>query len=231
MTFTLVGAHTFELENVSGTQTETLPGTVLEDDIVLIAGCDDQTISTAVINTSGYTNIFRDAVGSSPGHFLSYKIMTSTPDTDIVLDETALGADFASCLIQVWRGVDTTTPQDVAATTATGGPSEPDPPSITTITDGCLIVAVGHLDDTNDEGGVSAPSGYTNLTDVDAATGGGGSTCMMASFAQTSFGAENPGNFTITGLDDTWAVATVALRPGTSVQDIQGGPRYDDGNH
>jgi hypothetical protein len=71
--------------------------------------------------------------------------MGATPDTSITLTGGTLSADDAGAVVvQVWRGVDPTTPFDVTQTTATGTNSVLcDPPAITPVTPGAVIVSGG----------------------------------------------------------------------------------------
>ena len=213
MVWTKVGQLGFTLEG-TGSQTETLPGTVQEDDVVIVAGCSDQAITNAgpIMLTSGYTVVFHNTTKANPGIFCYQKQLGASPETDVELDNDDVTGDPASTVLQVWRGADTTTHLDVASTEATGVSSMPDAPSITTITDGCLIIAIGLLDDDSVEGSVTLPSGYSNLLDWDAFTEGGDSTAMICSKEQASLGAENPAIFGGPGSDD-WHGITMALRP------------------
>lgn len=160
---------------------------------------------TGIVTTSGYTNLidlyqYETSVSLNLG--ISAKIMGSSPDTSVTVNTIS-----GRALVVVYRGVDTTTPQDATATTATGSDGwTPDSPSITPSTAGAKVLSIGAG---GSDSSVTAPSGYTN----DAYTSG----IAVASKAWTS-GAENPGSWS------GWTVATntgsgavtMALRPAPS---------------
>lgn len=123
-----------------------------------------------------------------------------------------------SVIIQAWRGVDKRVidarPSD--AWTKAWNSSTFDPPSVTTVTDGALVIAVVALDD--DDTTVSTwPTGYTNQVEENSgnASSGAGCTIAMSSKIVASAGAENPAAYTMSTSDDGW-VCTVALQPDQS---------------
>jgi hypothetical protein len=184
----------------------TLPGTPVEGDICLLCGTAD--LSIAAPNTSGWTELF-DSNDNGPAMWVGYKVMGATPDTVVNVDDG--GFSDVAYILQTWSGEDTTTPIDVTTTTANGASGDPNAPAITPITDGCLIVAFGGLDDDTEAANVTAPSGYTNLL-AEEATGSFSSTTMMASKELASAAEENPAAFGTDGSDE-WHACTVALRP------------------
>jgi hypothetical protein len=111
----------------------------------------------------------------------------------------------------VFRGVNTTTPLDVASpTVATNTANMPDSPSITTVTNNCMIVSIGYLDD--DIVTATAPTNYTLARSANYGSTNAGGTVMAAYRLVTTAGAQNPGTFGGGG-DDSWVAATIALRP------------------
>lgn len=122
---------------------------------------------------------------------------------------TITPAKYREVFVVAYRGVDVTTPMDVAAQALSSGASgtQPDPPSITSVSSNCVIVAGG----TNWEGGTgpgfTAPAGYTKRAGtVNLAAG---------SFIEKALpvaGAEDPGVIgPPTGTAQLWAF-TLALR-------------------
>ncbi len=222
MAWTKVGETTFEIDNTDTDQDVTLPGTVLEGDIVIYGHCADQVVSPGVV-TTGYTDIWTDHNQNAPGYDSGYKVMGATPDTIITFNQTGtfLAEDTAGVL-QVWRGLDTSTPEDATPTGAGGGSGMPDCPSITTVTDGALVFALGFLDDDEVAASVTAPSGYSNLLAMQPASSGN-ATMMIASKEVTSAGAEDPAAFGGPG-DDEWEAATFALRPAAAAGATPHGP-------
>ncbi len=116
-------------------------------------------------------------------------------------------------IVFVYSGIDSVTPLDVTSTTATGIDSRhPNPPSITPVTSGAVIVAAGV-----GSAGVSAqacsnmPAMLSQTFSGNSWTGQGG----MAHKTDWTSGAFDPAVWT-GGSDnnsDAWCAATVALRP------------------
>jgi hypothetical protein len=185
-------------------------GTLAQGDIVIVArACDDPIVA---INTAGYTQIYASG-GNVPGAAIHYKVMGETPDTSISIQQTFR---VTAGVIQVWRGVDTVTPIDAAATSASNTSGNPNPPSYTTVTDGALLFAVGFLDDDAVRNSVTPPSGFTNLIAEASQDGDAASTVhatvMMSSLTVPTAGATDPTAYATAG-DDSWHAACFALRP------------------
>ncbi len=212
--WTKVAQSTFSVANGSGNQTETLPGTPLEDDIVVVAiasdGVTNQEEGGGGIEVA-YTLVY-DPAGSNPGCQVAYKRMPATPDTSV--DIFRHTTKYACGIIQIWRGAHTTTAIDAAATSDTGASGYPDAPSYTTITAGALRIIVGFMDDDDDASNATTPAGYTDFlaSDTGQASTTAGSTVMIASKEAPSAGADNPAAFTGTDSDE-WKACHFALRP------------------
>lgn len=204
---TFIGATGTDMVT-GGTETISLPGSFASGDfVIVVAGNDSDDHS---VNTSGYTDILTSGSPDVDHHILiSYKIIST--DTDVVINRgsTKKGA----VLVQVWRGVNSSTPIDVTTTTDLAETGMPNSPSITPTTSGAYVLSAGWIDDDDVASGVSAPSGYSNLTAQDTAQSStvDGSTVMLASKAWTS-GAEDPAAFGGSG-NDRWKAASIALRP------------------
>lgn len=189
--------------------------TVLTNDIVVVVranASNSGTTNTAL--PTGYTQI--SDTSSGPNSFKSgYKFMGGTPDTSVTFPAPGGSIQRVAACIYVFRNVNQTTPVDVAATTASGASGAADPPSITPVTSGSLILACAG----SAVGGGSTnastftnPSGYSATTNhfrtvlgngtVDAAVGVG------LKFGWTS-GAEDPGTM---GGSVAWVAHTLALR-------------------
>ena len=218
MAFAKVSETTFIVPLNSSSFDVTLPGTVLEDDIVIYAHSADSHITTGV-TTSGYTDIHTSTATDAPGFESGYKIMGATPDTVINFNQTGDGDEDTAGVIQVWRGQDLTTPEDATPTNASSGTGMPNVPSITTNTANALVFAIGFLDDDDVASSVTAPSGYTKLLAADIPDASGNATTMIASKLVVSAGAEDPGVFGGSGTD-AWEAATFALRQAAAGGDI-----------
>lgn len=203
------GEFTVQDENIvgPGSDSDSLPGGIAQNDVVVAITAAD--VAVLVVN-NGYTTQGLDT--SSPGFRMSTKRMGVSPDSTISVNRR-LG--FEQIVIwQVWRGANTTTLADVAAAGAGGSGANPDPPSVTTVTDNALVIAAASIAQ-DAATSITAPSGYTNLltsTLGGANPGTVGATVMMASKIVAVAGAENPGVFS-TNASDVWRAQTFAMRP------------------
>ena len=217
MAFSKVGETTFEIIADDANNDVTLPGTVLEGDIVIYGHCADSVVTPGV-QTSGYTDIWTDHSQNAPGYESGYKVMGATPDTIITfVQDSQFSGENTAGVLQVWRGLDTATPEDATPTGIGGSPGMPDCPSITTVTDGALVFAIGFLDDDKVAASVTAPSGYSNLLAMEP-TSLDNATMMIASKEVSPEGPEDPAAFGGSGTDE-WEAATFALRPAVATGD------------
>jgi hypothetical protein len=191
-----------------------------EDDIVVLAFMYHYTADANMApTTSGYTEL-ADLYSNDTydtNLWVGYKKMGSTPDTSVVVP--TIGTPLAA-VVQVWRGVDVTSPIDVSTVTATGVNSAlSNAPSITPTTNGATVVAVGAAA----TAGLYISGAPTSFYDYVGAnisySGNVGSVALAAKYNWTS-GAVDPAAFATTGGSDSgsysWAAATIALRPSTS---------------
>lgn len=150
-----VGGRTHAFGGTTGTTSISLSGTLTggldtspaEGDIVIVAvgigssGNVDVTLSTAdyIEVADLYGNDSNDA---NLGVY--YKIMGPTPDTEVVIGSTGDAQNGCAVGIHVWRGVNQTTPMDVTAVPATGiNTNRANPPAITPVTSGAVVVSMG----------------------------------------------------------------------------------------
>lgn len=197
--------------------------TALEGDIVVvITGWASTANGNPGVTTAGYTeepgstdlysNDTRDANVSA-----NWKIMGSTPDTSVTVSGFNNAANGGGTVVQVWRGVDQTTPMDATVTTTSASnqsASSPDSPSITPVTSGAYVISAGLGTDDTTPLTKTAPSGYSNAV---AVTGTGSTMSVTVGIASKAWssGAENPAAWTggETSTSDSWAAFTIALRP------------------
>lgn len=187
-----------------------------EDDIVYLFGGGSESSddgAEAGPSTAGYTEIFQQDDGTAD--FGAWrKAMGATPDTEVVGVGPGNNTNGTVYIAVIVRGADLTTPEDVTPTDSgsyTTDNSPWDGPSITTVTDGCLIISVGF-----DAAGVvnanGAPSGYSNFNWGHVVETVRFSTAV-ATLIQSSAGAEDPGAFSDTNdTSNRWEL-TVAVRP------------------
>ena len=185
----------------------TLPTGLIENDIVIICTGADGAFQQGPIAT-GFTEIIQE-VATSGDAAAMYKIMGATPDT------TASGLDNDARTIHMavaFRYVDTTTPIDGTATSSSGAGGDPDPASMTTVTNNALRCIYGVQDDdivtmSHSWDGAAPVSYYDNV-------GSAGNGCSIGFSTQydTVAGAVNPPAFASSG-DDNWSALHWALRP------------------
>lgn len=140
----------------STSKTITLPGGVLEGDVVLVFYGHPAASATLTINTPGYTNIFQNSTNTAFGVW--EKTMGATPDTEVSLEISTFFGNTAA-MVLVLRNVDASQTTDTASQYAANF-DVGDPPAITTVTDGALVLAIVGVEET-----ISTPftllSGYT----------------------------------------------------------------------
>ncbi len=162
------------------------------------------------ITCTGYTEL-ADLYATSTGNSqlgVYYKVLSSS-DTSVTFSIGTLTN--SCCAIHVWRNQNIIQP-DVSTTTFVSTTSgDADSPSITTVTNGSIVIAVGAAEG-NAVNNLTAPTGMTNSvfsTDSAGAFGIG-----MASILRASAGAYDPPSFgggaAPTG---TSCAVTLAIRP------------------
>jgi len=148
---------------------------------------------------------------------VAYRFMPATPETTVVLSGTGSTADAGAYTIHVFRGIDPSTPLDVAAVTAGGINTRlANPGSILPTTSGAWIYVVG---------GAAAATGGTftaaYLTDLRATTRSDTNDSNIASgYVTWSSGTYDPAAFGGGGTNttnDSWTAVTLALRPAPTI--------------
>ena len=142
--------------------------------------------------------------------------MTSTPDTSITIPSTGNVADGQAWQVRVYRGIDATTPLDVAAVSATGtGTTRFDAPAITPTTAGAWIMIGGGGAASASTTALGTPSGFSGWGATNGADTNDGS-CGAGYYSGWSSGSYNPAAPTTGGsvnAVNSWAAWTIALRP------------------
>ena len=144
-----------------------------------------------------------------------YKKMGSSPDTSFQLSIPAMSGHSYAVAVQVFRGVDTTSPLDVASTTATGTTTVlVDPPAATqpVTSVNCLVLIGGgaHANGTQTFGA----SYLTNFRTVGENQASGDATVGMG-YIKNILSAYNGAAWTFTGVDAatySYCAAAMVLR-------------------
>lgn len=193
---------------------------VQNDLVIVYYGVGSTTTRSIGVTTSGYTEVAELTVADTYDANLSvsYKLMGATPDTQVTVSATGATADAGAVAVQVWRYVDSnlSTPLDVSVVTATAANSVLcNPPAITPVTAGAMIIAGGagaHARgvatySSSDLRNFITRGGPDSTNDVTVGMG------SRAGQANTAF---DPAAFTFSAADSaqySWAAVTLALTP------------------
>ena len=199
--------------------TVTVP-TGVQDGDLLIMVCTQAEDEDGNWNTpSGWTQEVVDhPVGgtppSVPGTSVFSRIAASEP-ASYACTITNTATDLVAKMV-AFRSVDTGTPMDATPTTANGGNSaNPDPPSITTVTDGAFVFAIAFQDNST-ASSLTIPTGYTDpdgLGLIKRNTSGSNGCSLAVAYKEiVTAGAEDPGTFGFTASEE-WGAISVAIRP------------------
>lgn len=187
-------------------------------DFILVFRTSDSGSTTWTLTIQGGTSIVPDGAldsGAGPDSVLGYFVATSSLLVVNMYSDGDEQDPYEMVSYAVFRNVNSTTPIDVTPTVVadSAGNVAPNPPSITTVTDGCMIIVLVSIDDT-DITTATFDSSYTLLTKL---YGGTGEPCHYLIYkTQSTSGTENPAQFTnyptVPSTDDHHTV-TLALRP------------------
>lgn len=175
--------------------------------------------SVPTITRSGYTILDSIYVNDTNEVqcTVAYKIMTATPDTSVTFANID-NSRGAIAMINVWRGVDLTTPIDVPdVKVESPNTTVPAPGSITPITSGAIVCVLGVASyGNNDYQIISISSGYT-LTAITSGNAGGVTPRASGAIGHKTWsgGTETPGAFSTLGTAGSASAGalTFALRP------------------
>lgn len=213
------------IQGATTTTDVTLPASLAEGDVLVFMTAADHTFPNGEpsdpvdldVSRDGWFNLFASEDTSVDGYIYGLVCGASPPTTVRVRGSTNVSID-APYVCQAWRGVDARVFDARSGNDySTGSSASPNPPSVTTVTDGALVIAFMMLDDDDDT--VSTwPTGYTNQ--IEQNTGNGGTsvnaTVAMCSKLVTTAGAENPDAYTMAGGGDAWITCSIALMPDQS---------------
>lgn len=188
--------------------TYNLPSGLLENDYVLVFAVASDGLGTfgTPMNSTGWTELSRSARYRG----IWGKVMGATPDTSVDIDDASF-PDTTAIIIIAFRGVDTTTPQDVAMVHSS---STTTCPPITTATNNALVLRYRHTFNNYSYGISEWPIGYAGFN---WSTGGqfgssssGFGLCYTQQDTAGSTGSEEMRNSDTSGGESS---GTMALRP------------------
>lgn len=186
-------------------------------DLVIVAFATGSNQDRTLSITTGYTligsELYANASSTDSNLRVAYKRLTAV-DANVTIGPTQSSNDSGAVAIHVWRGTNATTPIDVTPTTATGTTGgQPNPPSITPVTAGAVIICAGGS--AFFSGNSTFTSGLSNFQTAAEGTPIYKGNVGMGSFAWTSGaydaaafggGAGGSGNY-------AWTAISFAIRP------------------
>lgn len=199
--------------------------TLADGDLVVVGYAIGAITDINVAVTTGYTeqtDIYANGTQYDANLGVFTKLMGPTPDTTVTLGAMASANNSGVTSIRAYRGVDLTTPLDVAIQTATGtGTGLPDPPSSTPVTSGALAYVIGAQ-----AAALMANLASSDLSDfatdwqADSQDVGIG----VGHISWSGSGAIDPAVFTggSSNASNSWVAATMVLRPAASSGDLVG---------
>jgi len=185
----------------------------------VLASASDSTLSITNGSTA-YTLVGSELYANDDNDTnlrVGYRFMGATPDANTTFPSIGGINDSVVAAVYVFSGVNTTTPLDVAATTATGiNSAKPNPAAITPATAGSWIACIGANGTNFASTTTFSNSSLTSFSSVYAM--GFIYAAMLGIGLKTdwSSGAFDCPAYTLSGSDSTsasWAAITVALRP------------------
>lgn len=213
-----LGTQTISLTSGWNTTYGSATYTPVENDLVVVSVWNGGTASRDLgVTTADYEE---EASGYSNGSTsdtngaLSRKFMGATPDTSVDVTNSGSAAFALGVTLEVWGGVDLSTPLDVALVTASGtGTGQPDPGAITPTTSGSLVLV--HAASAQVTGAVLTSSDLANFlsgTRVDTTDVSWGSGDIAWTSGPLDPAAWGGGT---TDAGDSWLAFTLALRLGS----------------
>jgi hypothetical protein len=199
-----------------------IASSVSADDLVIAAyatGSDRDRTLAITDGTTGYTlidtELFSDD-GEDTNLRVAYKFMGGTPDTTTTFGPTGNGQDGGAMAVYVFRGVDLSTPLDVAAVPGTGINTHlVVPPDITPVTTGAYVVIAGGGAHNGGEDTFSS-SDLVDFQSVGAPDETNDVSIGIGHIDNWTSGPTNAATWThmeASTLAFSWAAMTVALRP------------------
>jgi hypothetical protein len=215
--------------SLNGTLTGGLATSPATDDIVVVFAATHGTAQrnpTVTGNNAGAYTGAHTALYSNDNWdttlLAQYKVQGATPDTSLSVVGSSAANYGSTCVVQVWRGVDTGNPIAGTPTTVSGAAQSSaamDPPALDPGVAGSIIIAGG--------AGAFAPAqtaGYTGLSGMSNvqtryADGAGiDSSLIVGSYAYAGVSYDPP--LATGGVQNnaasSWAAVTMALRPAAS---------------
>lgn len=167
-----------------------------EGDLLVVFATNDFS-GTRTINQSGWTTEV-NAFTNSVRHIVAHKVMGATPDSYI-----SFSSGMDSILLCAFRDVEFESLSAIATSSGTTA----NPPSVTTVDDNSIVLALTGLDDDNS----TISTGPTGYTEGAAQNANGGSAALYYKTGVAT-GSEDPSAFTWSSSDSNIAYSAVLTR-------------------
>lgn len=192
--------------------------------IVAVELCGTTNKAYRIANFTQIADLYQNDTEDS-NFQVGYKLTSIVPETSVVITGgSGSTADGIAVAVHVYRNIDQVTPFDVTRTTAGAlNGAIPNPPAITPVTSGALIVvAAGAAHDATAAGLFTASYLSNFITDTTVALAETNDATVGMGNVEWSSGAYDPAAWTFTGTGGTtgnWSYnsVTMALRPGPTV--------------
>ena len=199
---------------------------IQQGDIVVVSTGFGSTTSSAPTcsgnNSGAYTGAGAHAYADDAqdtNYRMFYKVQGATPDTSLTIGRQNNAAYGGGAAVQVWRGVDTSTPLDVTGTPATTTNSpRGNPPSVTPTTSGAVVIAGGAGTQGTGGSAITVPSGMSDGVTA-FCDGTTSDVCAWIASAAWTSGAYDPPAWTdgAGSSSNSAAAQTIAIRPSKSI--------------
>lgn len=185
-----------------------------QNDLVIVFGGHGNAVTTLLApgqnapNDGSYTQI--DAhTGSAPVTGVWLKKMGATPDTKVTCSGAGSASDGVAYAAWVFQNVDPSSAQDATATVNNATSTNPNPASITTNTNGAMVLAIAasRVNDTT-------PGTVTNYANQLISAGNDTNPMTVSGMVRTiaTAGPEDPAAYS-SWSSGVWRAVTVALKP------------------
>lgn len=217
ITFVTSGTMVVDDDNTVGDRTIAIPAHNAGDLLVVVMNCSNGTpnldpaeIGTDVTDWTRLTpGTWSSATAGSTNVY--YRIDT---DNDITTEDFGVSGDTGSVInVFIYRGVDTTTPQDAAPTYLNnqGAGTSITAPTITTATDNAFVLVLPNRDGAFET--MTQPSGYDVRSNEGSSLPGDGIGLYLSDLVNPTFGLEAPGSISWSTSQEnncmTWAIREI----------------------
>jgi large repetitive protein len=204
--------------NAVNTLDVTIPASVQDGDMLVLAVAQTSNATTVFNAISGWTKQGEQRAGTSAHTIALYTRLAQPGDASSTVTTTSVNTENYTAHLRAYAGVHQTTPLDTAVTFAEVDPAATsgNAPAVTVATADAMLIAIYSVPTTANTtlsaGNWTDPSGF--IDKVTTCTTSAANNAALATYNQVApgTGSQGPFNATITQ-SRRWATATVVLRP------------------